>query len=518
MKRPIATIVALSSAAWVFAQPAEPTRPQRIALVIANSAYRALPPHATANAEADVMKQALQSAGFDVTTAQDLTRERFAVVEAEFIRRVQSGAVCWVFYSGYAIQSEGIDYLVSIDYDPDKHVAAGVPPGYALGVLQQNVDGSRAAVKVFAIENARTTPKLLSISSAQRLSVPELQDLSQSLVAYATQPNQGDSVQNDGAGLFTTALAKAIGDEGIAFFEVFQQVQAAVQAQSGGRQRPYFVQNITRTWFLKERKKEDTVRVGVSYAHPRDRQEYVWIPAGSFMMGCVASDAKGAKCRPEETPQHKVTLSKNFWIGRNEVETGSYKRFIEANKPRKMPKSTPFWNKKWDEDKDSLPMAFVSWEESRDYCNWIGGRLPTEAEWEYVARAGSKDQVFPHAGSDSREKANFLGKQGNDRYEDPAPVRKFNPNDFGVYDMAGNLWEWVQDWYSPQYYSQSPEIDPQGPNSGLEHLVRGGSYFSDPNEHLRISYRGFSREANWAVGFRCVLPDTPETRKTLAVK
>src|SRR5205085_1611346 len=122
-------------------------------------------------------------------------------------------------------------------------------------------------------------------------------------------------------------------------------------------------------------------------------------------------------------------------------------------KPKRMPKASPFWNKDWKEQNDNLPMAFTSWEDSRDFCAWVGGRLPTEAEWEYAARAGAQDQAFPHGGVDSRDKANFKGKKGNDRFENASPVRQFDANGFKLFDMAGNVWEWVNDWYSPTYYA-----------------------------------------------------------------
>jgi formylglycine-generating enzyme required for sulfatase activity len=114
----------------------------------------------------------------------------------------------------------------------------------------------------------------------------------------------------------------------------------------------------------------------------------------------------------------------------------------------------------------------------------------------------------------ARDKANFSGKQGNDRFEQVAPVKQFDPNGFGLFDMSGNLWEFTSDVYSKTYFAESPKEDPTGPSSGKERVVRGGSWFSDPTQHLRISFRNKGNGGN-IVGFRCVLPDSEETRKLL---
>jgi formylglycine-generating enzyme required for sulfatase activity len=202
-------------------------------------------------------------------------------------------------------------------------------------------------------------------------------------------------------------------------------------------------------------------------------------------------------------------------MAQTEVDTNAYVKYVADGKSqgRKMPKEAPEWNKKW--QITDMPMANVTWQEADAFCQWAGGRLPTEAEWEYAARAGKENEVFPLNSENSRDKANFYGTKGNDVYDTAAPVKKFDPNAYNLFDMAGNVWEWVSDFYAPDYYKDSPAKDPKGPSSGKGHVVRGGSWNSNPAEHLRLSYRdGSSKETN-VIGFRCMLEDSPETTKML---
>jgi sulfatase modifying factor 1 len=207
----------------------------------------------------------------------------------------------------------------------------------------------------------------------------------------------------------------------------------------------------------------------------------------------------------------EVTIKQGFWLGRTEVEVGAYQRFVG----RKMP-GTPEYNRGW--KITNLPMVLVSWEDAQRYCRWAGGRLPTEAEWEYAARGGADEEVYPMNSENSREKANFSGVKGNDRFDAAAPVHSFDANPFNLFDMAGNVWEWVQDFYSATYYAESPLEDPQGPATGKQHLVRGGSFESKWEDHLRLSVRRRQDGPERNVGFRCLLSDDEATKNLLNIR
>lgn len=494
------------------------TAPRRLALLIGNTNYTGIPALPSVPAELELMKAALEDARFTVTVAPNVGIAQFARVEEQFVKTIAKGDTCLVYYTGYAAQSDGLNFLVGVDYKPGAE-----PPGYPLLRLQQRLEQSGADLKLIVLESSREVNALLAGASGRGLAMPDLTDLTQNLIAMSMHPNQGDpaAVGRSEAGAFTRVFAELIRQPGTPLLDLFQRLQAKVEEATSGRQRPFYVQNTTRQFYFRDPiKVEATRRAGESFTNPKGREEYAYIPPGTFLMGCVPSDAAESKrCRPEEKPQHKVTIGKGFWMGRTEVQTEAYKRYVEEDKKtRRMPKSAPFWNERWRDD--TLPIVMVTWDEAQEFCKWSGGRLPTEAEWEYAARAGAENQVFPLNDETSRDKANFVDRKGNDRYENAAPVKKFDANAFGLFDMAGNVWEWAGDWFSADYYAQSPASDPPGapaPNKDKERVIRGGGFDSNPKEHLRISYRkGFSGIGN-AVGFRCVLEDTPQTRKLLQV-
>ena len=227
--------------------------------------------------------------------------------------------------------------------------------------------------------------------------------------------------------------------------------------------------------------------------NPTDGLEYVRIPAGVFEMGCVPSDDT---CSGNENPRHTVQITKDFWIGRTEVTVGAYEGFAKATS-REMPEA-PDFNSSW--GNKNHPINRVTWDEAKAYCSWIGGRLPTEAEWEYAARGGEEGLKYPRGDEISYKGANYGANVRGTSAVDSYPA-----NGFGLRDMAGNVWEWVGDWYEEDYYKNSPTADPQGPASGAGRVLRGGSWNGDP-QVLRASVRngyqpGFRGNL---IGFRCV--------------
>ncbi len=224
---------------------------------------------------------------------------------------------------------------------------------------------------------------------------------------------------------------------------------------------------------------------GTVRENPKDGLKYVWIPPGTFMMGCSPGDDE---CFDNEKPAHQVTLSKGFWIGQTEVTVAAYKRFAAATVRQ------PTFN--GSRANDAMPIAHVDWNDAHDYCTWAGGRLPTEAEWEYAARAGRAEARYGAL----NEAAWYDANSGGQAHE----VAQKRANGFGLFDMLGNVWEWVNDWFGENYYAASPERDPQGPDSGQHHALRGGSWYFRANV-IRFSCRAKGDPAGPipGLGLRC---------------
>lgn len=224
-----------------------------------------------------------------------------------------------------------------------------------------------------------------------------------------------------------------------------------------------------------------------------DDAAMVLIPAGEFTMGINQGE-------PSERPAHRVFLD-DFYIDKYEVTTSLYARFLEATK-RSPPEYWDKMNKTSDADR---PVIGVSWHDATAYCQWAGKRLPTEAEWEKAARGGD-ERVFPWGnGAPTRRHANFGTRTWNG-YPILSPVGELEAgvSVYGVHDMAGNVWEWVADWYDPKFYKNSPSKNPLGPTSGKDRVLRGGSW-SSGGGGVRSTFRhAFAPSFGLATfGFRC---------------
>ena len=292
----------------------------------------------------------------------------------------------------------------------------------------------------------------------------------------------------------------------------------------------------------------------------------VLVPAGEFLMGSDEAPESLKKDFPQyeqkrlldledEKPVHPVTITKPFFIGQYEVTVDQFRKFIELSgyvpesiadgtggygynpdyDPALSAKGDAFegrnpkysWRYPGFKQRGDEPVVNVSWNDAVALAEWLSKRegkvyrLPTEAEWEYACRAGSRSRylsgndpdaltdyanIFDADTAKNWQKWEVYAVKKHDGFTFTAPVGSFKPNAFGIYDMIGNAWEWVSDWYDDQYYANSPINDPQGPRDGSVKVRRGGSWHTWPL-YARSSYRNWNTTTTRypLVGMRLVL-------------
>jgi formylglycine-generating enzyme required for sulfatase activity len=228
---------------------------------------------------------------------------------------------------------------------------------------------------------------------------------------------------------------------------------------------------------------------------------WVRVPPGTFLMGCVDADTA---CLDNERPRHEITFVVPFELMAAEVTARQYARFVRDTRHRPPPE--PDYRQS-----AQHPVVLVSWDDAVSFCAWAGGRLPTEAEWEYAARGDRPGLVYGWGDELSRDVVNYGADQccagatgGADEWLNTAPVRSFPPNDFGLYDMAGNVWEWVDGWLDDDYYASSPSINPPGAATGYARIARGGSWLNFPGAlrtSVRLPFAQTGQTSN--IGVRC---------------
>jgi sulfatase modifying factor 1 len=238
--------------------------------------------------------------------------------------------------------------------------------------------------------------------------------------------------------------------------------------------------------------------------------EFVEIPAGTFVMG----DDAGAD---DERPAHPVSLA-SFHLAVHPVTNLEYASFVQATGHR-LPAihELPVIVTAGGRDREGAfrqlaapyawsggvpppeladhPVTLVRFEDALAYCAWLTSqtgkriRLPSEAEWERAARGGVDSRRFPWGDEIDATRSNYLSDPSLKALHGSRAVRSFPPNDYGLFDMAGNVWQWVSDWYDPEYYRQSPQVNPTGPGSGRFRVVRGGAWLTADVRMLTCAHR-----------------------------
>ena len=533
--------------------PARPDSGRRLALVIGNDAYPWKPLINAVN-DARSLAQALPQAGFapqDITLVTNTTLKQLQRAARMFVERVRAGDVALVYYSGHGMEVRGENYLVPVDFPADATELEVQDEAYSAQELLRNLESSPAKVRLLILDACRDNPLRATRSSAGGLARMDGQG---TLIVFATSAGKTASDNpRGGNGLFTGHLLKALPTPGLPIDQMIKQVAREVYRDSGGLQTPAIygllledfafvagsaapsptpnpprIDAAAEAWALiKDSQYPDDFErfarafpssdlaqaaeiraaqlrrptiaspsqveplanrpslplasnsaAGMPRINQKDGLKYVWVPPGRFTMGCSMGDTE---CSHDEQPTHEVIITKGFWLGQTPVTQAAYMRVTGSN---------PSHFKG-----NNRPVESITWDEARSYCKAIGGRLPTEAEWEYAARAGSKDARYGSVD----EVAWYENNSGGKTHE----VGEKQSNALGLYDMLGNVWQWTADWYA--FYQAGREQDPPGPSGSQWRARRGGSWVNS-RKYARVSSRlGYEPSRRLcSIGMRCV--------------
>ncbi len=240
------------------------------------------------------------------------------------------------------------------------------------------------------------------------------------------------------------------------------------------------------------------------YTDCAEPSDMALIPSGCFDMGYPLSE--DSSCTAHNFYfRHYVCITSDFYMDVHEVTNAEYAACVSAGgcTAPEYPYSATRSSYYGDQTYENFPVIYVNWNQANEYCTWAGKRLPTEAEWEYAARGGLSRKHYPWGDDISGSDANFRDS-GDYWGHDTAPVERHAANGYGLYDVAGNVWEWVNDWYRSTYYCISPINDPPGPDYGTFRIMRGGWWDGDA-DYLLVWGRllGDQDVQINSTGFRC---------------
>ena len=460
----------------------------------------------------------------------------------------------YVFFAGHGVDYQNVLYFLPYDASKDNPDDNGIPMGEFFRKVTRNLAAKQVVVFIDAChaagaaEGGRAGASVDVQKEWDALNSKEGQFSMALFSSLANQRSWEDAGLGGGHGLFTWYLLEGLnggapgnGDGLISADALWNYVREKVEDRSRKKfpelQTPLASPSFRTGLILARALPKPTAQVADRPAmegipalpvkhNAKDGQDYVWIPAGNFMMGCSAGDSA---CQAAENPAHAVTLTKGFWLGQTEVTVGAWHRYRVATKSPELMTEGPITGKLNEAASGkNLPAVGMTWNEASAFCQWAGGRLPTEAEWEYAARAGSTegrygelDAIAWYGDNSGRRRidvtaildagsAAALINKLVENGDGPHPVAQKQANARGLYDMVGNVQQWTADWYGERYYTTKEATDPKGPTTGTERTVRGANWGSFP-QNVRVSFRtGFwvgLRDSS--IGTRCVVEVFP---------
>ncbi|MEM6411034.1 MAG: SUMF1/EgtB/PvdO family nonheme iron enzyme [Pseudomonadota bacterium] len=533
----------------------------RVALVIGNSSYEQVG-WALANPvrDAELIAGTLSGLGFDVDLLIDATEEEMGDAFAIYGERLSAAgpdAVGLLYYAGHGVQSQGANYLIPVDARPrtEQDVWRQAP---RLGEALQYIEAAGNAVNFIILDACRNNPLPSATRQAGGTGLAALPRSQGLLIAYATEPGYtaADGVGSENSP-FTEALADVLPQSGLVAELAFKRVADRVKAATGGAQNPFYNSGLTGADFYfsggaapPPLPPQQTVAAVVPPEQqislagidvitdpdaaallairsltlgeaPEDRifkdcpdcPEMLPIPAGTVIMGSPETE-NGHRSEERQSGEIEIGM---FAIGVNEVTWNDWELCVLDGACEDVSERRRGTSARW--PKGRRPVTHVSYDDALGYIDWLNGhvpegrgryRLPSEAEWEYAARAGTTTP-FSTGETISGVYANYnaervYGDEPRGRYEaKPMPVGSYAANDFGLFDVHGNVEEWVADCYTSDLMERPENGTAQIWDNCRNQTVRGGAWNKVPS-YVRSAVRDSSGRGNWGdiTGFRLV--------------
>ena len=522
----LVAIAAAAASVSILADPAAAAG--RVALVIGNAAYEHTVPLRNPGNDASDVARALDELDFEVIHGQDLDKDGFSDMLREFARTAQGADVSLFFYAGHGLQVDGKNYLVPVDAKLVEEVDLQIE-AFELDDFMHQMRGSTNLVFLDACRDNPLVRDLARSMGASRSTaigrgLSRVESGSGTLIAYATQPG---NTANDGGGRnspFTGALLAHIETPGLSVNDLLTTMTDMVITSTHGSQQPWTHSSLRKPFYFKPAASPRVSPSAVALQTESKRMvpeggpvrefsdcphcpRMVAVPAGIYEMG--SPSGKGAH---DERHRHRVTIAEPIAIGMFEVTRGEYRQFAEETNRLSGSACWQYDGVKVKEGSgpadpgfiqgENEPMACVSWMDARAYVDWLSlttgkrYRLLSESEWEHAARGGTgTDRYWDESESAQCQHANGADVALRRRYTDwhvpttscddgnahTSEAGRYGPNNFGLYDMLGNVREWVEDCWHPSYDGAPADGSAWtgGGNCSLR-VLRGGSWLDGP--------------------------------------
>jgi formylglycine-generating enzyme required for sulfatase activity len=480
---------------------------KRVALLVGNSQYEQQGRLKNPKNDATDMAAKLRNLGFDTQLVTDANRQNLVSAVRTFREKAKgSQTVALFFYAGHGVQVNGENYLVPVDADLQTESDV-TTECYALSSLLNDLNNT--ALKVIILDACRDNPfqATQTTRGGNTRGLAQVKAATGTYIAYSTAPGttaaDGSEKRNSP---YTAALLAAMDKTDISIEQTFKVVRQQLKQQG---QEPWENSSLTGEFYFNYTGNPAPVPAPTpkpAPTPPATADSYTEDPNG---LGIVMQKIKGGTFtmgssdgEADEKPTHSVTLD-DFYMGKYEVTLAQFKAFVkdsgyqtDAEKRTDGYGSYVYENGSWvkkdginwrhdaegkSQTNEQHPVIHVSWNDAMEYCKWLSRKtgksytLPTEAEWEYAARGGNKSQGYTYAGSNNLNKVAWFGDNSNRKTH---PVGQKKPNELGIYDMSGNVWEWCQDWYDAGYYKNSPLTTLRVQHQEHYRVLRGGGWAS----------------------------------------